>query len=396
MMNSQISRDQFQSPFLKALFSIFMRLVTYLSPSPSQYEYEMSYSNNAITSTPPQITPATTTKQHKSISNRLKIGSTIAAGAMTLAIASLKKRAPAVKLSNNSNAIPTPPPPSNSISVLTWNVWFGKREQSKRYDYLVSKVIELAPDVACFQEVTSPFRKALNSNPGIKEAYHVTDNPISTYGVVSMVKKDIAAELSFEEVHLKTHMGRSLLVTKIPISITNGPKKGDEANNTNCIRIGNVHLESLQNESLRRQQLDTSRDYLSQDNEPAMLVGDFNIDSTQNWGDWDRPQHSTEPLENKMLAEIMPHWIDVWPYLKDDDDPGITFDGATNGNVRKKKERMRYDRMMVNMDSSDGLKGGARLEPRDIEMVGTEEIDATGLKASDHFGLLLKVDIVPV
>jgi len=393
-MNSQIPRDQPQTPYLRALFSIFMRLFTYLSPSPSQYEYEMSDSNNATTSSPPQITPATTTKQRKSMSDRLKIGSTIAVGAMTLAIASLKKRPPAVELSNKSNAIPSRTPPSNSISVLTWNVWFGKREQSKRYNYLVSKVIELAPDVACFQEVTSPFRKALNSNPGIKEAYHVTDNPIYTYGVVSMVKKDIAPELSFEEVHLQTYMGRSLLVTKIPISGTTGSKKGDEAN-TNYIRIGNVHLESLQNESLRRQQLDTSREYLSQDNEAAMLVGDFNIDSTQNWGDWDRPQHSTEPLENKVLAEIMPHWIDTWPYLKGDD-PGITFDAATNDNVRNKKERMRYDRMMVKMDSSNGGEGGVSLEPRDIEMIGTEEIDATGLKASDHYGLLLKVDIIPV
>eukprot|EP00581_Thalassiosira_minuscula_P023826 CAMPEP_0184420166 /NCGR_PEP_ID=MMETSP0738-20130409/47374_1 /TAXON_ID=385413 /ORGANISM="Thalassiosira miniscula, Strain CCMP1093" /LENGTH=49 /DNA_ID=CAMNT_0026780993 /DNA_START=256 /DNA_END=405 /DNA_ORIENTATION=- len=35
-----------------------------------------------------------------------------------------------------------------------------------------------------------------------------------------------------------------------------------------------------------------------------------------------------------------------------------------------------------------------RLEPKCIEMIGTEAIDKTGLKVSDHYGLLINLDVV--
>eukprot|EP00956_Cyclotella_meneghiniana_P016978 scaffold27384_cov36-Cyclotella_meneghiniana.AAC.1 len=68
----------------------------------------------------------------------------------------------------------------------------------------------------------------------------------------------------------------------------------------------------------------------------AMLVGDFNFDSSQTWGDWDRshPKYPKEHLENNVLDEIMPNWVDAWPYLKITDEPGHMFDGATNVCVR--------------------------------------------------------------
>mmetsp|Transcript_5886 Transcript_5886/g.10112 ORF Transcript_5886/g.10112 Transcript_5886/m.10112 type:complete len:402 (+) Transcript_5886:2-1207(+) len=331
---------------------------------------------------------ATALKQKKSFGDPMNIGAMITA-------APLKNRE-TVERSNASVEYSTPTRTLKTLSVLTWNVWFGNHRQNERYDFLISRLIELSPDVACFQEVTSLFVKTLKSNSYIKGMYCVTNNPICTYGIISIVKKDIATEIEFHEVDLVSRMGRSLLVTKIPVKIPR-LKEGVDETETCYIQVGNVHLESLANESRRRQQLVASSEYLAQDHQSqstaAMLVGDFNFDSFQTWGDWNQshPRHSKEQLENTVLAEAMPQWVDAWPYLKGDD-PGLTFDGATNPCARDKKERMRYDRIMVRMNSDEGEK--LRLEPRGIEMIGTEAIDQTGLKASDHYGLLVKVDII--
>ena len=119
-------------------------------------------------------------------------------------------------------------------------------------------------------------------------------------------------------------------------------------------------------------------------------LGDFNFDSSQTWGDWDHnhPKYPKEHLENNVLDEIMPNWVDVWPYLKGTKETGHTFDGATNVCVRNKKEIMRYDRIMVKIDTDFKL-----LVPHQIEMIGTESIDETGLMASDHYGLLVKLNV---
>ena len=290
-----------------------------------------------------------------------------------------------------------------SISVLTWNVWFDSHRQADRYTHLLTQLIKWFPDVACFQEVTTPFIKALKSNTDITDVYHLSDNRIASYGILTLVKKDIASEIEIEEIQLKSNMDRTLLVVKIPVSMH--PQLDDTRGDDDrfFIHVGNVHLESLDNESFRRQQLITCRDYLTKNKMQqsssdeahtttvaAMLVGDFNFDSSQTWGDWDHnhPKYPKEHLENNVLDEIMPNWVDVWPYLKGAKEPGHTFDGATNVCVRNKKEIMRYDRIMVKIDTDFKL-----LVPHQIEMIGTESIDETGLMASDHYGLLVKLNV---
>lgn len=343
---------------------------------------------------------------------------------------------------------------NEELSVLTWNVWFSNYRRADRHAAILATVISLSPDVACFQEVTGSFLKALKSNREVMDRYRISDNPIYDYGIFSIAKKglgfiigssssnkgerddgdgpslhedpryskyfrmltmgasivavknalqidgldpatidDIAASsgVTFEEMDLPGRMGRSLLVTKVPFQTEKGQNK--------FILIGNVHLESLDNEPLRRRQLIVSSEYLSQEEQYApMLVGDFNFDSMQTWGDWKRPlseHRSASELENNVLIEVIPQWLDAWPHLKGVDegaDVGITFDGATNPVcVRDKKERMRYDRIMVKKRASSS--GGLHLSPLSIGMVGTDAIDDKGLKPSDHYGLLIKLKI---
>ena len=285
-----------------------------------------------------------------------------------------------------------------NLSVLTWNVWFGELRQEDRYASILSTVLTLDPDIACFQEVNRTFLRTLQSTPNIHKRYQISSNPIyESYGILSLARRGLGA--TFEEIELPTQMGRNLLMTRIPSARL--PSANHDGNDTKSpfVVVGNVHLESLDNAALRRQQLVICNECL-RENEPvaALLVGDFNFDSEQAWGDWKKPVQHRQPadkLENKVLNDVMPEWVDAWPHLKQQGkgsgDPGITFDGATNPLcITDEQERMRYDRIMVYLPAAQEEKG-TLLVPESIEMVGTEAIDETGLKASDHYGLIIKL-----
>jgi hypothetical protein len=118
----------------------------------------------------------------------------------------------------------------------------------------------------------------------------------------------------------------------------------------------------------------------------ALVVGDFNFDATKAWGEWNNsaPQ-KPEPsrLENRVLEEVLPGWIDAWPAVKGFSDMGYTFDGATNLTcVQDRGEQMRYDRIMVK---------GTEFACSSIEMLGQRAINESGLKPSDHYGLFVKL-----
>ena len=140
--------------------------------------------------------------------------------------------------------------------------------------------------------------------------------------------------------------------------------------------------------------------------------GDFNFDATHNFGDWrQKPSRPPRPnrdasssddeqyagpvrqpppaLENDVLASALPGYLDAWAALRPEE-PGHTFDGATNPHVADPQECMRYDRVMVR---------GAR--PVEITMLGQrpqgmEGAEEDGEEAvvvpSDHYGLCTVVE----
>ncbi len=67
-------------------------------------------------------------------------------------------------------------------------------------------------------------------------------------------------------------------------------------------------------------------------------MGDFNFDSEINFGNF-----PVSPIENDMLAEVMPKAIDSWLYVHKDNSSGKTYDSNINKLIHK-FERMRYDR----------------------------------------------------
>ncbi len=255
--------------------------------------------------------------------------------------------------------------------------------------------------------------KVLGKSTFIKSLYDTSPNRIDHYGCLTLVRKTWKA--TFSEVKFKSGMDRSLILAKMPtfgrsslqschlLRLACPPPPPHPPTHPHTLThtllsypplslafrvavIGNVHLESLHFAATRKEQLriceKVMRNYAN-----ALVVGDFNFDATKAWGEWNigAPQ-KTEPsrLENRVLEEVLPNWIDAWPAVKGFNDMGYTFDGATNPTcVRDKGEQMRYDRIMV--------KGTCEFACSSIEMLGQKAINESGLKPSDHYGLFMKL-----
>lgn len=257
-----------------------------------------------------------------------------------------------------------------NLTVLTWNIWFGRLRFNDRCKSILQFTEDNAPDVVCFQEATPRFIEHLNET-NLLNIYDWSDDgsgsSLGHYGVLMLCKKELNA--TFTTVEFDTNMGRKLLYTSFNINGEN-------------IAVGTVHLESLNNHSFRVKQLQVCNTQLSSFAN-AILCGDFNFCSYRNFN----PDPS-KPLENDCLEEVCPDWSDMWlklvvdPYLNQlqsvgldpesviDQLPenviGYTFDSVVNPNIDH-FERFRIDRMMYKLTESGT---GTVLRPEGIEVIG--------------------------
>ena len=279
---------------------------------------------------------------------------------------------------------------AKSIKVLTYNVWFDSFAFSSRMQFIIDKTLELQPDVCCFQEVLPAFVTRLQNHPKLNEIYVMSPFAISGYGTMTLARRELSPR--FYSIEFPTRMGRSLLKT---VCVVNGVD----------IAIGNVHLESMASEQLRRQQLTICQKFLKKYTS-AILVGDFNFCSERNFH---THNSAKTPLENDVLQQVMPSYVDVWPFLHDmspegERDLGYTFDSEVNHMISH-PERMRYDRVMARCGAGrqGGGRGGASGEsevmvPSEIVRLGVQPLEASSSMSqtqaqpqvwpSDHFGLL--------
>lgn len=248
--------------------------------------------------------------------------------------------------------------------VATWNVWFDRTIMEQRYSALLRTLLTLAPDVLGLQEVVPVLADALRAHEAISALYEVSPNVIGSYGCLLLVRK--ALRPRFAELEMPTRMGRTLLVAEL------AERPGTA--------VATVHLESLDSEPVRREQLAVAARALG-GAARAVLMGDFNFDATRTWGEWRDEDMARKPheLENAGLARVLPHFIDAWPAVRGAE-PGLTFDGANNPYVRDPDERMRYDRVLAR-----GLR------PARIEILGEPDLSLQPPEEhpvpSDHFGL---------
>merc|ERR1711907_722055 len=181
--------------------------------------------------------------------------------------------------------------------------------------------------------------------------------------------------------------------------------------------IATVHLESLNSAHTRSKQLAVASKEMDK-YERVVLCGDFNFDSTQNFGDWralpPRPPRPLPPrydssdeeeayvgpvktsivLENEVLGTNLLDYVDAWPALHPDEH-GHTFDGSCNPHVADPQETMRYDRVMVRGARPTsinimGKAGAARTEYAEDATASSSASDPV-VVPSDHFGLCAEV-----
>jgi endonuclease/exonuclease/phosphatase family metal-dependent hydrolase len=211
--------------------------------------------------------------------------------------------------------------------------------------------------------VTRNILESLLAQPFIQERYYVSDTDARTfygwYGVVLLI--DIRLHIS----HLnlinfpQSTMGRRLVLAEIKLD-------KDEV-----LRIGTVHLESLNSKPQRLCQLDICQKEFNRSPGTCILMGDFNFHA--------RGQ------ENIDQFNALPGWMDVWVNVMGTNNPGFTFDTETNLMTKHNKEggadTSRYDRIILRSQT---------IIPTQIEILGNESVGKQGhisIFPSDHFGL---------
>mmetsp|Transcript_40226 Transcript_40226/g.92478 ORF Transcript_40226/g.92478 Transcript_40226/m.92478 type:complete len:328 (-) Transcript_40226:59-1042(-) len=258
---------------------------------------------------------------------------------------------------------------AEDVSILTWNVWFDTFCQQKRQLGLLLEVLHAAPDIVCFQEVVPGFATAIWECNALNRLYKVSKHPVGPYGVMIMARHDLSPEFKLEDMPSGMHRQLQMVTCRDRLP---------------GLVVANVHLESLNNEALRCEQLQVVAKTLHAV-DCAVLCGDFNFDDTRTWGDWrlQASQRNPATLENNVLRAVLPQFVDVWPAVNPHD-PGYSFDGQLNGVCcSDSQEQMRYDRILA--------KG---LQPRAAQLLGKHPINDWGVCPSDHFGLVAGLKIV--
>ena len=299
------------------------------------------------------------------------------------------------------------------LKVLTYNVWFfggfqkppsvkkdssmtkspSQREMAmleltrlntynfeERMNAIIDEILRHNADVVCLQEMTRWSQEIFTEHKILKSNYDFVFDIQGRYGIAMLTRKGMR-EGHFQLTKMHSRMGRNLLHCVVSL-------------NSKRVHVATAHFESLSNAKLRREQVKQANDVASSFRKScvaSVLCGDFNFCSYRNFS-------GDGPLENLVLGEVAPEFVDLWPALmskKSEASPmstpdkktqrdtlGYTFDSETNTNI-KKFERMRYDRIMLR-----SFREVDEVQAESIQMVGTEEIRAIKMHPSDHFGLL--------
>lgn len=238
--------------------------------------------------------------------------------------------------------VPTEEELPNSFSISTWNVWFDRHHREERFQALLQELKQRDPEIMAFQEVTTPFIRALQAAEWLKNGHWLSAIEPNQLGVL-LVSRCRAHGL--EMVDLPSSMGRRLLV----------------AHFAGGLGVGVCHLESVQSSGpIRQEQLQTAQSLLRA-GKRALLLGDFNF-----------PDGAPE------AQALSDDFTDLWP-SHHPGDPGFTIDSTLNpmGHRGPWVVQRRLDRILCHGD----------LKSHSMERLGTEPFKEH-LFYSDHFGLL--------
>ena len=250
----------------------------------------------------------------------------------------------------------------STVTLATFNVWFGDHEFEARGAAMIGLLRESGADLLALQEVTLPFLRRLLREDWVRREFYISDADGSTFSDYGTVLLSRFPVLGFEIHELRSTMNRTLLLARTGLGALPWV-------------VGCVHLESLLDfASCRAEQLRQVFEILERE-ENAVVLGDFNLCST--WA------------ENAQLDE---RYSDLWP-LAHPDRPGWTVDTDANRMrqvLGKSRKNVRFDRILVR--SKSGL---LRLRSMDLLGAGPVSPDRPDLYPSDHFGLMATLDVAP-
>lgn len=114
----------------------------------------------------------------------------------------------------------------DSLSVVTWNIWFDKLEQDTRYSSVLKELVSIPPiDVIALQEVTPAFLEMIYADITIqrdwlltdyRDANHRQEIVESWYGNIFLVRRKWARNIRGWVTKFPTsRMGRYLVTLEI-------------------------------------------------------------------------------------------------------------------------------------------------------------------------------------
>lgn len=279
----------------------------------------------------------------------------------------------------------------SSIRVITWNIDFASWDCKGRLlavlEYLQHDVLAISPgqslEPCCIllQEVSKEALPILLANSWVRKNFLVTPTlssqwPFESYGVVTLISKDIPVKKAQSLVFDNSRMGRNAVIVDlrlaIPSSATNHFDSANSDSDTDSsdsqyavvtFRVANTHLESLPiGAPARPVQLSNISEVLKEKGvDGGMVCGDMNA-----IGPSDVHIHEDAGL------------IDAWTGRKDDEE------GYTWGYQPPSQFPVgRLDKVFYTSDEKWKVDKPQR--------IGVELRADSGQWASDHFGLVTSV-----
>ena len=260
---------------------------------------------------------------------------------------------------------------SSLLTVMTWNIWFDKKNRAQRTETLLNEVRCYDPDIIALQEVVP---ESLNI---IIAKMH------PTYYIIGTISQDIGYDtlllskfppIEWNRYYLpKTKMGRNLLLATLQTP-------------TRQITVGTFHLESIFNKCANEAEIlkESQLKYIyaiSPIN--SILMGDTNLPLSERG-----IPPNTEPISSPYITDVYEeytvsppdaHSLGVCPFQKGAG-AGATYCGHTNKNVKYKSIQSRLDRIYVKI-KRNSLK---------VHFYG---LTGTITQPSDHYGVFSQIEI---
>ena len=281
---------------------------------------------------------------------------------------------------------------SSSLTVMTWNMWFDKKNRAQRTETLLNEVSCYDPDIVALQEVVPESLEIIIAK--MKPTYYVIGVNQSGFptGYDTLILSKFPP-IEWDRYYLpKTKMGRNLLLATLQTP-------------TRQITVGTFHLESIFNKCANTAEIlkESQLKYIyaiSPIN--SILMGDTNLTpndeprSSPNMIDlgaedikfndsdpsisYSEPSTSLPDVHSASLPDVhsasLPdvHNLGVCPFFK-----GATYCGHTNKHVKNKSIQSRLDRIYVKI-KRNSLK---------VHFYG---LTGTFTQPSDHFGVFAQLE----